>query len=110
LKKLVFVIVDVAGIDTLVRSSPTIAKETFDWEVRGLCLFASLGDMGNPMQPNGSSTCIWIRTTTSPWRWASKHLSTQEGGLKTFQNYVTLNVHILDKCIHNAKVQQTKGN
>jgi hypothetical protein len=29
-EKLVFVIVDVAGIDTLVHLPPTIAKETFD--------------------------------------------------------------------------------
>jgi hypothetical protein len=44
--------VDVASIDTLVHSPPTITKKTLDWEVRGVCSFASLGNVGNPMQPN----------------------------------------------------------
>jgi hypothetical protein len=37
------------------------------------------------------------------------HLSTQEGGLKKFQNYVILNVHILDNTYTMQRCNEQKA-
>jgi hypothetical protein len=39
----------------------------------------------------------------------SKHPSIQEGGLKKFQNYVTLNVHILDDAYTMQRCNEQKA-